>query len=448
MPDLVYTGDHFESGLAFFADDHGRITRFSREPPDLAAAKRLAGQAALPGLVNVHSLAWQRVLRGRIDPATGGEPAPLAHAVGQLSGSDIYDAARMAFMEMMLAGVTCVGEFHTLHYQPDGTPWPEPNFLSHEVLRAARDAGIRLALFKAVDARPGSSRPPGPGDGRAVTPSADQYIREMDALREYVSRNHPGDDAWVGVAAHSLCALPLDYLKAIAAYAHAHRLRLQVPVSASVADNEACVSEHGRTPVALLAEHGLLDKRFTAIHGIHLTDDDVRLLGAARTTVCVCPSAERSRGTGVLPAEQLLAAGAALALGTDSQIQINLLEDARSLVRQLNAIGRSATTLQRVATAFQSATAAGARSLGAPSGALEVGRPADFFTVNLYDPSIAGAEPQTLLSHVLLSLERRAIRDVWVGSRQCVVNGRHPYQGAIVSRFVDLQRRLWGSAGA
>jgi formimidoylglutamate deiminase len=430
LPDCVYTGDKFESGLAFFADDRGRITRFSREPADLAAARRLAGQAALPGLVNGHSQAWQRVLRGR-----GGRDS-LTMAVGRLSGADLYDAARMAFMEMMLAGITCVGEFHTLHHQPDGTPWPEPDFSSHEILRAAHDTGIRIALFKAACVRAGFREPPEPGQARCLTPGPDQFIREVDGLREFVARNHPGDDAWVGVAARSLRTVPLDYLKAVAAYAHAQRLRLHVPVSEQSADNEACVAEYGRTPVALLAEHGLIDKRFTAVHAIHLTNDEARLFDAARATVCACPTSERSRGNDVVRTDELLAAGTALALGTDRQVRINLFEEARRLQCGVSA-------LEEAGPLFQAATAAGARSLGAPGGALEIGRPADFFTVNLYDVSIAGAEPDTLLGNIVFSLERRAIREVWVGARQCVANGRHPYQGVIVNRFVEMRRRLW-----
>jgi formimidoylglutamate deiminase len=358
--------------------------------------------------------------------------------MGCLSSADLYDAARMAFMEMMLSGISCVGEFHTVHHQPDGTPWPEPNVLSHEILRAARDTGLRLALFKAACVRAGCGQSPAPAQARCLTPATDQYLREVDALRDFVAHNHPGEVAWVGVAPQSLRTVPLDYLKAVAAYAHAQRLRLHVPLSEQPADNEACVAEHGRTPVALLAEHGLIDKRFTAIHAIHISDDEVRLLGTARATVCACLTAGRHRGAGVLAAEKLQTAGAALALGTDSQAQINLLEDLRRLPR-------GGSGLEAAVALFQVATAAGARSLGAPSGALEVGRPADFFTVNLYDPSIAGAEPDTLLGNIVFSLERRAIRDVWVGGRQCVANGRHPYQGAIVSRFVELQRRLWGS---
>ncbi|HTX66379.1 MAG TPA: formimidoylglutamate deiminase [Opitutaceae bacterium] len=440
LPDCVYTGDKFEAGLAFFADDLGHITRFSREAADLAAARRLGGQAALPGLVNAHSQAWQRVLRGRAGPA---DRAAAVQAAARLTPADLYDAARMAFMEMLLAGLTCAGEFHTLHHQPDGTPWPEPNLAAHELLRAARDTGIRLALLPAAAGR----APADPAQQRGLTPQVEQFLRHVEALREYVARNHPGDDAWVGVAAHRLRAVPLDHLKAIAAYAHTHRLRLHLPVAEQAADNEACAAEHGRTPVALLAEHGVLDKRCTVIHALQLTADETRLLGAARATVCVCPTAEAARGDGAAPAAALLAAGAALALGTDSQAQINLLEDARHLASRLRT-ERSGSGGDPTPLLFQALTAAGARSLGAPSGALEVGRPADFFTVNLFDPSIAGAGADGLQAAIMSSLERRAIREIWVGGRQRVANGRHPLQGAIVSRFVELQTRLWGGAAA
>ena len=444
LPDFVYAGDKFEAGVAFFADDLGRITRFSREPADLAAARRLSGQAALPGMVNGHSQAWRRVLRGRAGRAAPGESSPLAHAAGRLGAADRYDAARMAFTEMLLSGITCVGEFVTLERQPDGSPGPDPNGVTAAILRAARDTGVRLALFKVAAARAG----PGPADpvlSRTLTPSPDQFLRETDALRESVARDFPGDSVWVGAGAYSLAALPLDYLKAVAAYAHAQRLRLQVPLSERPADNEACLAEHGRTPVALLSEHGLVDKRFTAVHAHQLTENEVGLLGAARATVCQCPGASRHGDAGGTPPDRILAAGAGLALGTGAHHQANLLEGARLLAPRLRA-GRddSAAT----AALWQAATAAGARCLGAPSGALEVGRPADFFTVALFDPAMAGSGPDALLGTIVESLERRGVRDVWVGARQVVVSGRHPLQGAIVSRFVELQQRLWGGAPA
>ena len=306
----MYTGGKFESGLAFFADAMGRITRFSREPADIASARRLAGQAALPGLVNAHSHALERIIRGRTErrPRAGPDAIPTwrearDHAVARLSGEDAHDTARMAFLEMMLSGITCVGEFHYLHNPPEGASWPDPSFLAGEILRAAHDVGIRIALLKVACAR---SCP-----ARFITPTPDRFVAEAEALAHLVARNYHVDEAWVGIAPLSLASVPPDYLKAVGAFAHAQRMRLHLPLSEQASDNLACIAENGRTPVALLARHGFLDKRFTAIHAIHLTDEDVELLGAARATVCSCPTSERNLGFGPPPVERLLAAGAA-----------------------------------------------------------------------------------------------------------------------------------------
>jgi formimidoylglutamate deiminase len=453
LPDCVYTGETFESGLAFFADSLGRITRFSREPADLAAAKRLPGQAALPGLVNTHSHVWPRVLRGRVGlrsradrDQAGGHGEALDRALGRLAIDDIYDTARMTFIEMLLAGITCVGEGHFLHRQPDGTPWPEPLLAAREILRAARETGIRIALLNGAWVRADFGQPAGSAPARCLTATADEFIRETEGLRDYIEKNLPGDEAWTGVAPHSLGAVPLDFLKTVAAYAHTKRFRLHLRLGEQAAEAAACAAEYGRGPAALLAEHGLLDKRFTAVHGTHLGDDDIRILGAARVTVCACPGADGSSDDGGIPTGKLLAAGVALALGTGGRAQANGLEAGRLLEFQLRSDGRRAALWpgDGAASLFHAATVAGARSLGAPSGALEVGRPADFFTVNLYDPSLAGASPETLLPAIVFAASPRAVREVWVGARQRVGQWRHPLQSPAITRFAEMQKRLWG----
>jgi formimidoylglutamate deiminase len=267
----------------------------------------------------------------------------------------------------------------------------------------------------------------------------------LDALRVVVEREFAADEGWLGVAPYSLATVPLEAFKAIATYARAQRLRLHTHVSTTAGENAACVAEYGRPPVALLAEHGLVDKRFTAIDAIHVSDDEVRLLGTARAAVGVCPISGHDSGRAVAPVEKLVAAGAGIALGSDHNGQIDLLQEARLLEYSLRT-GRhqGAVMAPDAATAlFHAATVTGARSLGATGGALEVGRPADFFTVNLFDPSIAGADPGSLLANVVFALERRAIREVWVGARQRLANGRHVNHGPIVGRFVDLQKRVW-----
>ena len=446
LPDLVYTGEKFESGLAFFADSVGRITRFSREPADVGKARRLEGQAALPGLVNVHSHSFQRVLRGRMEQrSVEAAMATEQRALARLSDEDVFDTARMAFMEMLLSGITCVGEFNYLHRQPDGAPWADANHLSREIMRAAHDVGIRIALLHVAFARrdfraDAASAPP-----RFRTAAVDNFIRDTEALRVAVEKEFPADEAWIGVGAYSLGAVPLDQFKAVATYARAQRLRLHAHVSSTVAENAACVAEYGKTPIALLAEHGVVDKRFTAIDAAHLTEDEIKLLGSARASVGVCPTTSQSQGLAPPAIERLIAAGAGVALGTDSNLQIDLLKEARLLELQLRVARgeRTGIASDPATQLFHAATVTGARSLGATSGALEVGRPADFFTVNLYEPSITGADAESLLATILSAMERRAIREVWVGARQRISNGRQVAHGPIVGRFVDAQRRIW-----
>ena len=92
---------------------------------------------------------------------------------------------------------------------------------------------------------------------------------------------------------------------------------------------------------------------------------------------------------------------------------------------------------------FDCATINGARSIGASGGALDPGKPADFFTVDLSDPSIAGASSGDLLSSIVFSSSRAAVREVIVGGKPIVSESQHLIQEEVVERFIELQKRLW-----
>jgi len=326
---------------------------------------------------------------------------------------------------MLLSGVTCVGEFHALHRCAGGAV-PAAD-LGREVVRAAHDVGLRIALLRVAILRGGEGPRESAPPAGAISTSAEQFTRETEALRVAIERDYPEDEAWLGVAPESLATVPPEAFKVIAAYARAQRLRLHTHAASSAGDVAACVAEHGRTPVALLAELGLVDKRFTAVDARHLTEEEIRLLGTARAAACVTPGAPA-------PVEGLLAAGAGVAAGMDAHAPASPLFLAREL------------PVADAAAAWRAATTGGARSLGATSGALEVGRPADFFTVNLGDPALAGVEARGLPAVLLAALDRRSIRDVWVGARQRIAGGRHLAQGQIIGRFIGLQDRLRGRA--
>jgi formimidoylglutamate deiminase len=411
----------------------------------------------LPGLVNAHSHAFQRVIRGRTEYRSQQTTdsfwtwrEQMYAAANRLEADGIYAASRMAFLEMALSGITAVGEFHYIHHSLDGSTHSDPNLLAKEVVRAAHDVGIRIALLRVAYARAGYQKEPDPLQLRFIENSPDTYLKRLEQLISDLGQS--AGMAWAGLAPHSVRAVPLDYLKEIVAFANKCALPVHMHVAEQPAEVSACIEEYGRSPVALLDTEGLLSDRLTAIHAIHVTPKAIGALARARAAVCACPTTERNLGDGVVPVDGYFDAGVRVSLGTDSQVQIDLLEDARELEYHLRLQRTERNVLApaneqvRAALArrlFECATVNGAANIGYCGGQIVAGSPADFFTVDLNDPSIAGASAEDLLGNILFSLSRTAVRDVVVGGRRIVEDGRHAAQEEIVESFKGLQKNLW-----
>jgi formimidoylglutamate deiminase len=456
QPESLFTAGQFVAGKGLSVDDTGKIIDLPAAS-ELTGAVRLRNRAMLPGLVNAHSHAFQRVIRGRTEYRTSTEKDSfwtwremMYSAATRLTPEDIYDASRMAFLEMVLSGITAVGEFHYIHNQPDGTPYDDPNLLSKEVVRAARDIGLRIALLRVAYVRSGFQSDLNPRQTRFIEPDPDVYLTRVSDLKKNLAELE--HYAWAGVAPHSVRAVPLEYLKEVVRFANQQALPVHMHVAEQPAEVSACIEEYGRSPVALLETEGLLSERFTGVHVIHISPKAARMLAQSRAMVCACPTTERNLGDGIIPVDLFLREKVRVSLGTDSQIQIDLLEDAREMESHLRLqkmerivlVEREESGHSALASRlFDCATINGAQSIGSPGGSLEAGLPADFFTVDLNDPSIAGASHDDLLSSIVFSLARTAIKDVVIGGRVVVEDGRHANQDDIVERFRRLQKKLW-----
>lgn len=496
LPELIYRGGRFQSGSALLCDETGQIPEV-HEPHEVVVGAKLDNRALLPGLINAHSHAFQRVIRGRTEYRTANSKDSfwtwremMYSAASRLTPEDVYDASRMAFLEMALSGITSVGEFHYLHQAPNGSAYDDPNLMAKEVVRAANDVGLRIALLRVAYARSGYETETNPRQLRFIENDPETYLKNLEELGrdlaagatvkessiEAVADNaFPGGwasaMAWVGVAPHSVRAVPLNYLKEVITAANSKQLPVHMHVAEQPAEVSVCIQEYRRSPVALLATEGLLSERFTAVHAIHVTPKAVRMLAEARAMVCACPTTERNLGDGIVPVDNFFDQGVRVSLGSDSHTEIDLLEDARELEYHLRlqkterAVldGRSprvsegsgssdladesfphARASALASRLFACATVNGAASINAPGGTLDEGHPADFFTVDLDDPSIAGASSDDLLAAIVFSLSRTAIRDVVVGGKRIVEDGKHAQQEEIVERFKALQKKLWG----
>jgi formimidoylglutamate deiminase len=456
LPELIYGGGNFKTKATLVSNEAGAIAQIG-SALEVESAIRLKDRALLPGLINAHSHAFQRAIRGRTEYRTANSKDSfwtwremMYSAAARLTPEDVYDASRMAFLEMALSGITAVGEFHYLHHAPDGSVYDDPNLMAKEVVRAANDIGLRIALLRVAYARSGYETKANDQQLRFIETDPEVYLKNLEQLSSDLGDGYKM--AWVGIAPHSVRAVPLNYLKEIINVADQRQLPVHMHVAEQPAEVSACIEEYGRSPVALLATEGLLSERFTGVHSIHVSPKAVRMVADARAMVCACPTTERNLGDGIVPVDAFFKQGVRVALGSDSHVEIDLLEDARELEYHLRlqrmerAVlasvgddGQSALAVQL----FNCATVNGAESINAPGGSLEPGRAADFFTVDLNDPSIAGASPDDLLSNIVFSLSRTAVRDVVVSGKRIVENGRHAQQEEIVERFKALQKRLW-----
>ncbi len=468
-PELLYVDGRFVAGGEVLVSGDGLIsdirgdakTQVPESGPGAPGSSQiriveLPGKALMPGFVNAHSHSFQRLIRGKAESrfVSGRDfwswRGTMYYAASQLSPQQVYDVARMAFLEMVLAGTTTVGEFHYLHNAPGGSAYDDPNLLSKQVIAAAQSVGIRIVLLRTAYLRAGFELPPESGQGRFYE-SGKAFLENMTALVKEVR----GDGARVhfGVAPHSIRAVPLRELHEIAEWAQAKKLPLHMHVAEQVAENTACVREYGATPVDLLNREKILGPDFTAVHGVHVSAEEIAMLARAEATICSCPTTERNLGDGFVKADEMLAAGIRLALGSDSQAQIDSLEDARELEYHLRLLQQKRAVLDQIggkalaANLFACATVHGARSLAVSAGELKPGGFADFITVDLNDSSIAGNSADDLLSTVVFSLSRSAVRDVVVQGRFVLRDQQHVHREEIVSRYKELHEAIWSDGG-
>ena len=295
----------------------------------------------------------------------------MYHVAAGLDPDSYYALARATFGEMLMAGITTVGEFHYLHHQADGTPYSNPNEMSHSIIRAAGEAGIRLTLLDTVYLQGGVHGEPLEGAQRRFSDgTADRWIERVSELV-----TPPG--VLVGAAVHSVRAVNPESIARVAEWTESRGVPLHAHVAEQPAEVMASMEVLGAAPVEILAEAGAVGERFTAVHATHLDQRSIDLLGSSRSSVCMCPTTERYLAAGIGPSVRLSDAGAELCFGTDSHAVIDPFEEMQAL--EMN---ERLVTLERghhpARSLLESATAGGHASLGwAGYGRIAAGGPAD-----------------------------------------------------------------------
>ncbi|MEO6886721.1 MAG: formimidoylglutamate deiminase [Jatrophihabitantaceae bacterium] len=408
---------------------------FAAVTPDGSAqgATRLRG-IVLPGFANCHSHAFHRALRGRThgNGGTFWTWRERMYAVAEQLDPDTYFAlARATYAEMVLAGVTSVGEFHYLHHAPGGVRYRDPNAMAESLRAASAEAGIRLTLLDTAYLAGGLTAT----GHQALDPTQQRFSDgDVDSWASRVRDLTPSPGMRIGAAIHSVRAVPRAELATVRAVAA--KGPLHVHLSEQPAENEACLAHYGCTPTHLLASEGVLGPATTAVHATRLTPADIDLLGSSRTTACFCPTTERDLADGIGPARSLLDAGARLSLGSDQHAIIDLMEEARALEMHERLASGQRARLQPpdLLTAL---TAHG--SIGwTDAGRLEIGARADFVEVHTHSVRTAGIAPE----QILFASTAADVDTVMVDGVEVVTGGQHRL-GDVGRMLGDAIDPLW-----
>ena len=422
-------------GDAGLEAEGGRITRV------LDAEPSWDGGWVLPGIPNLHSHAFQRVMAGVAERQTHAQDSfwtwreTMYRIAARFDPDSLQAVAAQLYVEMLEAGYTTVCEFHYLHHAPDGRPYADPAAMSKALVAAARETGIRLTLLPVLYMAGGFDRRPLSERQRRFGHDLDAFLRLVESLRALE------DEALrVGVAFHSLRAVPPEAMDAALA-ALPPDIPLHIHIAEQIGEVQDCLAVRNARPVEWLLDHAPVDARWTLVHATHLTGPETAAVAASGATVAVCPTTEANLGDGLFPLREYLDAGGAWGIGSDSHVSVSPVEELRWLEYGQRLQTRHRNIAVRAdngsvgETLLHGTLASGAAATGQAVGLLAPGQAADWIVLDAQAPVFAGARPADVADRWLFAGNRPLVREVCVAGEAVVSGGRHRDREAIAARY-------------
>jgi formiminoglutamate deiminase len=408
-------------------------------------AEHISGYA-IPGLPNLHCHAFQRGMAGlaeRRGPAhdsfwTWREV--MYRFLGSLAPDDVEAIAAFAYMQMLEAGFTAVGEFHYLHHDVDGRPYADLGEMAARIAAAAAATGIGLTLLPTLYVYGGfGGAAPNEGQKRFLN-DPDRYAALLARSREIVKAL---PDARVGIAPHSLRAVTPEALRA-AVVAHGDG-PIHIHAAEQTKEVADCLAALKSTPVAWLLDHAGVDARWCLIHATHMTEDETRRLAASGAVAGLCPLTEASLGDGIFNGAELFAHKGRFGVGSDSNIQIGAAAELRMLEysQRLRRHTRNVFAQESESTGtrlYAEACRGGAQALGREVGAIAAGKRADIVVLDAAHPDVTRVE--TALDAYVFSAGNAAMKSAIVGGAIVVADGRHRQHDSITQRYRKTIEKL------
>jgi len=425
--------------------------------PDTPAPAGVAcEEVVLPGMINLHSHAFQRALGGlteRAGSASASNPGAdgdsfwtwrelMYRFANRITPDQMEAVAAQLYVECLRHGYTAVCEFHYLHRGPAGELYADPAETARRIVAAGQASGIGLTLLPVMYAWAGFGEAPLQPQQRRFRSDPALVLRIVEALEPL-----RGPQLEIGAAPHSLRAVSIAQLRELAQALPAGR-PLHIHIAEQMLEVRQCLDATGRRPVDLLQQQAQIDARWCLVHATHLSEGEVAALARSGAVAGLCPTTEGNLGDGLFALAPYIAAGGRFGIGSDSHVsqspveELRWLEYGQRLAHHSRNVAVDGARRDVGAFLWQGALAGGAQAAGRRVGLLEAGRRADLLVLDNRHPNLDGSDPGDVLGRFLFCGNDNLVRDVLVGGRWVVRGGRHPDQDAIAARYKAALQQL------
>jgi len=428
----------------------GRISAIETDTAPLSSDHRV--DTLLPALGNLHSHSFQRGMAGMTEFRRAGQDNfwtwrdLMYRFVDRLTPEHIEAIAALVFMEMQEAGYAAVGEFHYVHHQRGGAPYDNLAELSSRIFAAASETGIGLTHLPVLYSYGGAGQVELSDGQRRFGNDVDRFAELVGSASTALRKMPP--DTRIGIAPHSLRATAPDDLQYVLAN------QVGGPVHIHIAEQPQEVTEIeawlGARPVHWLLSNIDVDPDWCLIHSTHMTDDETRALASSGAVAGLCPITEANLGDGPFNGRVYIEAGGAFGVGSDSNVNISLTEELRTLEysQRLRDLARNVMVVDDGSvgqTLYLGAARGGAQALGRDAGEIAAGRLADLVAIDSTTAALCALSRDQLLDGLVFAAKDSVVTDVWSAGRHCVRAGRHTSRDSVVEKYRSAMSSLLAS---
>lgn len=440
----------FEDGTRLDIDATGHIAGI--ETGAKPQRNDILADILIPGMPNLHCHSFQRAMAGLAEYKSGSSNtfwtwrSLMYELASKVTPEDLAAIAAQLYMELLKSGYTSVAEFHYLHGMAAGKA-PLNKEMSLAILDAANETGIGLTHLPVLYEGSGFGRGDPLPEQASFSHSSEAFI---DLVERLETRTKIDPNMEIGTAFHSLRAVTPASLAKVSGWADAAMPGRPIHIHIAEQEQEVrdCLAHHGARPVEWLLDNADVDGNWCLVHATHMTADETEAAAKSGAIAGLCPSTEANLGDGLFDLSAWLENGGSLGLGSDSNVSTSPVEEARLLeyASRLNQQRRLiATSPEHPGTGaflWAAATKGGARALGRKTGSIEIGNKADFLNLDAGHPSLCAATGEDILNALVFGPSQGAIRDVYVGGRPVVKDGRHSQEEQISARYRKCVKSL------